>query len=62
MRVIKSRIMRWARYVALHTEFGGEGGNLREKNHLEVLGAYVMIILKWIFRKLDGRMDWIDLV
>jgi hypothetical protein len=36
-------------------------GNLRERQHLEDPGIDGMIILKWIFRKWDGGMDWIDL-
>ena len=36
-------------------------GNLRERNHLEDPGVDVIIILLWIFRKWDGKMDWIDL-
>ena len=36
-------------------------GNLRESGHLEVPGVDTRIILKWIFRKWDGGMDWIDL-
>ena len=44
----------------MHTEFWC--GNLRERNHLEDPVADGMIILRWIFRKWDGVMDWIDLV
>jgi hypothetical protein len=33
-----------------------------EGYHLEDLGIYKRIILKWISDKWDGGMDWIDLV
>jgi hypothetical protein len=36
-------------------------GNLRERDHLESPGADGRIILRWIMRKWDGGMDWIDL-
>jgi len=36
-------------------------GNLRERVHLEVPGVDGRIILRWIFRKWVGGMDWIDL-
>jgi hypothetical protein len=36
-------------------------GNLRERNHLEDLGADEKIILKCIFKNWDGLMDWIDM-
>jgi len=37
-------------------------GNLRESDYLEDTGVDEKIILRWIFRKWDGRsMDWIDL-
>jgi len=31
------------------------------KNHLEDRGLDERIILRWIFKKWDGEMDWIDL-
>jgi len=34
---------------------------LREKDDLKGPGVNGRIILKWIFRKLDGSMNWIDL-
>jgi len=33
---------------------------MRERDHLEDRGLDRRIILRWIFRKLDGGMDWID--
>jgi hypothetical protein len=42
----------------VHIEFWW--GNLRGKNHLKDL-AVDRIILKWIYTKWDGDMDWIDL-
>jgi hypothetical protein len=58
IRVIKPSRMRWAGHVArmgkseVHTGFWW--GNLREGNHLGDPGIDGMIILKWIFNKLDG--------
>jgi hypothetical protein len=43
----------------VYTEFWW--GNLRESDHLEDPGVDRRIILRWIFRKWDGGMDWIDL-
>jgi len=36
-------------------------GILRERDHLEFPGVDGSIILRWIFRKWDEGMDWIDL-
>jgi len=36
-------------------------GNLQEREHLEDPGIVGRIILRWIFWKWDGGMDWIDL-
>jgi hypothetical protein len=33
---------------------------LRARGHLEELVVDRKLILTWIFKKLDGRMDWID--
>jgi len=35
-------------------------GNLREREHLEDPGVDGRIILRWIFRKLDGRRHGLD--
>ena len=57
--------MRWAGYVA--RTGGGEvctgiwWGNLNERDYLEYPGIDGRIILRWIFRKMDWGMDWIDL-
>jgi hypothetical protein len=36
-------------------------GNLRERDHLEDPSVDGRTVLRWIFRKGDGSMDWIDL-
>ena len=36
-------------------------GNLRKRDHFEDPGVDGRIILRWIFRKLDVGMDWIEL-
>jgi hypothetical protein len=43
----------------VHTELWW--GNVRERDHLEDPGVDGTIILRWIFRKWDGGMEWIDL-
>ena len=43
----------------VHTGFWW--GNLREKGHLEDPGVNGRIILRWIFRKLNGGMGCIGL-
>ena len=42
----------------MHTGFWW--GTLKDRNHLEDPGEDGRIILKWIFRKWDGGVDWID--
>jgi hypothetical protein len=37
------------------------GGNLKERGHLDDPGVEGRTILKRIFKKWDGVMDWIDL-
>jgi len=44
---------------AMYTRFWR--GNLREIDNVEDLGVNGRIILRWILRKWDGGMDWIDL-
>jgi hypothetical protein len=36
-------------------------GDLREGDHLGDSGVDGRIVLKWIFKKWDGDMDWIEL-
>jgi len=65
MLVIISRILRRVGHAAcmgsteVHTSFWWR--NLMERDHLEEPGVDGRIILRWIFRKWEGGMNWIDL-
>jgi len=62
VRVIKSRRIRWAGYVARREVYRGFWcGNLRERDHLGEPGIDEKIILRWIFRIVCGVMDWVEL-
>ena len=43
----------------MYTEFWW--GNIKESDHLEGQGVDGRIILKWIFIKYYGSINWIDL-
>jgi hypothetical protein len=55
----KNEIGRTWRRGEVHTKFSC--GDQREGDHLGDPGVHGRIILKWIFKKWDGGMDWIDL-
>jgi hypothetical protein len=66
IRMIKSRRLRWAGHVARMGERRGAYrvlvGKPEGRNHLKDPGVDGKIILKLTFERLDGGMDWIDLV
>jgi hypothetical protein len=43
----------------VHREFWWE--NLRERDHIEEPGVCRRVMVRSVFRKWDGGMDWIDL-
>ena len=57
--------MRYAGHVARMGDRRGAFkvvvGKLSERDHLEDLDLDGMLILKWILRKSDGGVEWIDL-
>jgi len=65
IRLIKSRRIRLAGHVARmgrgDAYTGLWWGNLRERDRLEDPGLDGRIILRWIFRKWDVGVDWIEL-
>ena len=66
IRVIKSRIMRWAGNVARMGQMTGVYrvlvGNLRKREHLQDPDVDARIILRWVFSKWDvWDMDWTEL-
>jgi len=48
-------------YVSGEVHTGSLWGNVMERDHLEYPGVDGSTILRWIFRKYDGDMDWIHL-
>jgi hypothetical protein len=65
IRVIKSRRMRWVGHVARMGEKRGAyriwWGDLREGDHLGDPDVDGRMVLKRIFNKWDGGMNWIEL-
>ena len=51
----------WNVWVGGEVHTGFWWGDLRKGDHLEDSGLYGEIILKWIFERLVGGIDWIDL-
>jgi len=63
--LIKSSIIWWAGHIErmgrgpVHREFWW--GNLRERGHIEEPGVDGRIMVRSVFRKWVGGVDWIDL-
>ena len=53
IQVIK---LRWMRWVEACDIYGVWRGNLRERHHLEDIGIYERIILKWVLKKWAVRV------
>jgi len=53
--------MKWAGIVACMGRERCVQGLVRERDHLEDSGLDGRIVLRWILRKWDVGMDWIDL-
>jgi hypothetical protein len=66
IQVIKSRRMRWEGACSMYGERRGSYrvlvGNRRERDHFKGPGLDGRIILRLIFKKWNGGMDWVDLV
>jgi hypothetical protein len=60
IRMTKSKTLRWAGHVASISERRGAYRNLVGNLRAEDRSVDVRIILKWMFEKWDGGMDWID--
>ena len=52
----------WHVWETVEVHIGFWWGDLRKRDHLEVLSVDGRIILKYTFIKWEGGMDWIDLV